>query len=105
MSPLGTKPLLPPAVAETDPAKIVDPAKANDPAKIRDAAQQFEALLLGQILRSVRESGGGGWLGSDSSSSSDGITELAEQHLASMLAQQGGLGLAGLISQGLERKP
>ena len=34
-----------------------------DPAKIRDAAQQFEALLIGQILRSARESGKG-WLGS-----------------------------------------
>jgi Rod binding domain-containing protein len=32
--------------------------KAADPAKIRDAAQQFEALLLGQILRSARTGGG-----------------------------------------------
>ena len=30
------------------------------PDKVRDAAQQFEALLIGQMLRAVRESGG--WL-------------------------------------------
>jgi flagellar protein FlgJ len=78
--------------------------KADDPAKVRDAAQQFEALLIGQILKSVRESGAG-WLGSGSDSSSDCATEFAEQHLATTLAQQGGLGLADLISKGLRRDP
>jgi flagellar protein FlgJ len=101
MSPLGINSLVP-ATVETAGAKTPDAAKAKDPAKIRDAAQQFEALLLGQILRSVREADGG-WLGSGSGASSDSLTEFAEQHLASMLAQHGGLGLAGLISQGLER--
>ena len=102
MSPIGMKPLLPMASAEVDPARLADSAKTKDPAKIRDAAQQFEALLLGQILRSVRESSGG-WLGS-AGSSSDCATEFAEQHVAAMLSQQGGLGLATLITQGLERE-
>jgi Rod binding domain-containing protein len=75
-------------------------AKVDDPAKIRDAAQQFEALLLSQILRTVRESGGG-WLGSGGDPSSDCATEFAEQHFASLLARQGGLGLATLIAKGL----
>jgi len=103
MSPLGSTTLLRTAAADnaTPALPLVTAAQAKDPAKIRDAAQQFEALLLGQILRSVRESGAGGWL--DSGSASDSLTEFAEQHLASMLAQQGGLGLSGLISQGLER--
>jgi len=94
MSPLGTKPVFTGA-AEIDPAKIAGGAKT------REAAQQFEALLLGQILKSARESSGG-WLGS-AGSSSDCATEFAEQHVAAMLAQQGGLGLATLITQGLER--
>ena len=76
-------------------------SKTDDPAKVRDAAQQFEALLIGQMLRSVRESGGG-WLGGGDASS-DCLTEHAEQHFATMLAQQGGLGLADLISRGLKR--
>jgi flagellar protein FlgJ len=82
----------------------LQPKKADDPAKVRDAAQQFEALLIGQILRSVRESGGG-WLGSGGDPSGDCATEYAEQHFATTLAQQGGLGLADLISKGLRRDP
>ena len=42
--------------------------KADSPAKVHDAAQQFEALLLGQILESVSQ--GGGWLGSGEDSAS-----------------------------------
>jgi peptidoglycan hydrolase FlgJ len=74
----------------------------NDSAKVRDAAQQFEALLLGQILKSVRQSGGG-WLG-ESDASADCATEFAEEHFAAMLARQGGLGLAALIARGLDRE-
>src|SRR5947209_12326418 len=78
--------------------------KPDDPAKVRDAAEQFEALLLGQILRSERESGGG-MMGSGSSGPGDCATEFAEQHLASALAHSGGLGLANLIASGLESRP
>ena len=76
--------------------------KGADPARIRTAAQQFEGLLLAQILRSAHESGSG-WLGSDSDSSSDCATDYAEEQLASAMAQQGGLGLSKLIAEGLER--
>ncbi|HLI87027.1 MAG TPA: hypothetical protein VKV17_24180 [Bryobacteraceae bacterium] len=73
----------------------------SHPTSARDAAQQFEALLLSEIMRSERESGGG-WLGSGEDASGDSAVEFAEQQLASVLARQGGLGLAGLISSGLE---
>lgn len=84
----------------------VDAAKtsahaANNPAKVHDAAQQFEALLIGQILRTERESGNG-WLGSGGDSASDCATEYAEQQFATLLARQGGLGLANLIAAGLK---
>jgi peptidoglycan hydrolase FlgJ len=77
------------------------PRAADTPAKVRDAAQQFEALLIGQILRTVRESGG--WLGT-SDSSSDCAMDYAEQQLALVMAQRGGLGLADLIAQGLGKQ-
>jgi Rod binding domain-containing protein len=67
--------------------------------KVRYAAQQFEALLIGQILRTVRESGG--WLGT-SDPSGDCATEYAEQQLATVIAQRGGLGLTDLIVRGLD---
>ena len=67
--------------------------RPDAPEKVLDAAQQFEALLLGQILRAARESGG---------SSSDCALDYAEQQFADVMARNGGLGLARLIVKGLE---
>jgi Rod binding domain-containing protein len=75
--------------------------QTDSPAKIHDAAQQFEGLLLAQILGSIHQ--GGGWLGSSDDSSS-AATGFAEQQLAGTLAQKGGLGLSKMISEGLERE-
>jgi peptidoglycan hydrolase FlgJ len=75
--------------------------KSRDPARVHEAAQQFEALLMGQILRSARQSGSG-WLGAEDSSA-ECATDYAEQQFSAVLAQQGGLGLADLIVKGLER--
>jgi len=94
-------PAIPPISALMSPA--ISPAKGNDPARARDAAQQFEALLIGQMLRSVRESGSS-WLGSEDSSG-ECATDYAEQQFAAVLAQNGGLGLAQIITRGLETKP
>ena len=38
----------------------------DDPAKIRESAKQFEALLIGQMLKSMHDSEGG-WLGTGDS--------------------------------------
>jgi Rod binding domain-containing protein len=78
------------------------PGKTEDPAKIRDAAQQFEALLIGQLLQSAR-AGGEGWLGGGGDSAGRCASDYAEQQFAAALAQSGGLGLASLVTAGLER--
>jgi Rod binding domain-containing protein len=83
------------------PALPPNPRPGKDPAKARDAAQQFEALLLGQILRSVREASGA----EQSDQAGSCASEFAEQQFALVLARQGGLGLAALIARGLEPKP
>ena len=77
----------------------------DSPDAIRDAAGKFEALLLAQMLRSARESdSGGGRPGGDPGA--DSLLEIAEGHLAEMLAARGGLGLANLIVQQLQpRQP
>lgn len=95
MPPGASLPLPPPPTA-------VASRKPDDPAKIHDAAQQFEALLLGQMLHSVRESAGN-WLKTGDDSSGDCATDFAEQQFAASMAKQGGLGLATLISTGLTR--
>ncbi len=76
--------------------------KPDNLARVRDAAEQFEALLLEQIFKSVRESGGG-WLGSGSGSGGDCAIEYAEQQMAIALAQRGGLGLAAMVRRGLQK--
>lgn len=89
---------LTPATFSRNPSPAAD---GRSPAKIRDAAQQFEALLIGQMLRAVRESGG--WMGT-SDPSGDCATEYAEQQFAAVISQRGGLGLSDLIARGLDRE-
>jgi peptidoglycan hydrolase FlgJ len=69
------------------------------PAKIKKAAEDFEALLIGQMLKSVRESSTSGW--GNSEQAGGAALDLAEQQIAQMIAANGGLGLARLISSGL----
>ena len=86
------------------PTSSTTPKPSTDsPQKIHDAAQQFEALLMTQILKSERESGNG-WLGSGGDSASECATDYAEQQFAALLSKQGGLGLANMIAAGLQSR-
>jgi flagellar protein FlgJ len=76
-------------------------SQADTPEKVHDAAQQFEALLIGQILRSARQDGTG-WFTDGEDPSGEVATDYAEQQFANVLAQRGGLGLADMIAKGLE---
>ena len=71
----------------------------DSPAKVRDAAQQFEALLISQMLSSVRANGGL----EKTDAAGDSALGYAEQQLGMSLARSGGLGLADLIAKGLEK--
>jgi Rod binding domain-containing protein len=96
--------LQPPAQASI-PASI--PASisraGDDSARLGEAACQFEALLIGQMLKSTRE-GDAGWLGTGEEDDQAGTTatELAEEQFAQAMARQGGLGLARLVVSGIE---
>jgi flagellar protein FlgJ len=85
------------------PAAAAPTTKADTPEKVRDAAQQFEALLIGQILRSARQ-GASGWFSDGENPSGEVATDYAEQQFAAVLAQRGGLGLADMIAKGLEQR-
>lgn len=73
----------------------------EDPRRIEGAAQQFEALLIGQMLKSTHESDDGGWTGTDNDDAGSQAVELAEEQLAQAMASHGGLGLARVIARGL----
>ncbi len=69
---------------------------ADKPTNLEQAAQSFEALLVGQMLKMVRESSQSGGLG-ESDSAGSSVYEMAEENLARELTRNGGLGLAKLI--------
>lgn len=86
--------------ALTGPAELMQ----KKPSKIHDAAQQFEALMIGEMLKSVRESSSDGWLGSGDSDASDSAQSMAETQFASALASGGGIGLAKMIERNLTKE-
>jgi peptidoglycan hydrolase FlgJ len=73
----------------------------EDPAKVKDAARQFEALLIGQMMKSMRDSEGG-WLGTGDDQAGSSAMEYAQEMFAQSLSANGGLGLANLVVKGLD---
>jgi peptidoglycan hydrolase FlgJ len=90
-------------VSPLSPIAPGNPQPKDDPAKVQDAARQFEALLLGQMMKSMRDSEGG-WLGTDQDDASSSAMEYAQEMFAQSLAARGGLGLASLVVAGLTPK-
>jgi Rod binding domain-containing protein len=80
--------------------------KTDSPEKIASVAKQFEALMIGQILKSAREASGGGWLtDEDDQDDTSGslVMEMAEESFSQALAARGGLGIAKMVTENLER--
>jgi flagellar protein FlgJ len=73
--------------------------------KTVSAAKDFEALLIGQMLKGMREEGAG-WLSSgdegSGDSTSDVILSIGEQQMAKALSAGGGLGLAHMIEANIK---
>jgi Rod binding domain-containing protein len=72
----------------------------NSPARIGKAATDFEALLLGQMLKSARE----GLEGDDDEKDPNStMIEFGEQQFAQALAGSGGFGIAKMVVAGLTK--
>jgi len=89
----------PVAAAQTVDAASSEYAKPKNEA---EAAKQFEAMLIGEMLRTAHESGPG--LGGEEDSSGETMWDLSAQEFAQVLADKGGMGLAQLIAQGLRER-
>jgi Rod binding domain-containing protein len=76
---------------------------AKEKQKETGASKDFEALLIGQMLRSVREEGSG-WLGTGEDQASAAAFGFGEEQLAKALTAGGGLGLSKVIATGLAAK-
>jgi murein DD-endopeptidase MepM/ murein hydrolase activator NlpD len=87
------------APASTDPA-----AAAARRAKVRELAEQFESMLIAQMLRQMRQS-----MLSDDSGESDGLgsqtmTDTVDSQLALTLSHSSRLGLADFLAKAIERQ-
>jgi Rod binding domain-containing protein len=72
----------------------------DSPARIAHAATDFEALLLGQMLKSAREAGEGD---DDEKDPNSTMIEYGEQQFAQTLASSGGFGIAKMVVAGLTK--
>jgi peptidoglycan hydrolase FlgJ len=78
-------------------------AKKNDDAALVAVAQQFEALFMQMMVKSMRDAGGGGGL--LDSEQSRTFVDMYDKQMATALSQQGkGIGLADLLVQQLRGK-
>lgn len=80
------------------------PADRNappSPEKLHTIAQQFEALLIGEMLKTTREAAKESSGEEDSDAGGDSAMDMAQTQFAQSLAMQGGLGLSHLIETGL----
>lgn len=72
------------------------------PRNLPEAAQQFESLLIAELLRSAHGDEGG-WLGSGEDSAAAPTMGMAEESLAQSMASHGGLGLSKYVVQSLSK--
>jgi len=85
--------------APVSAAAPFSPAAELKPKDAAGAAKQFESLLMAQMLRTARESS------EDDDSTAETMFDVAGQQFAQVLASNGGLGLAKLITRDLAPKP
>jgi Rod binding domain-containing protein len=72
----------------------------DSPARVGRAATDFEALLLGQMLKSAREAGESDEEEKDPNST---MIDFGEQQFAQALASSGGFGIAKMVVAGLTK--
>jgi Rod binding domain-containing protein len=83
---------------------MAEPPLARLPKTLPAAAQQFEALMIAQLLKQARGEEGG-WMGSGEDTGSATAAGLAEEQFAQALAKSGGLGLSAQIVSSLSARP
>jgi Rod binding domain-containing protein len=73
------------------------------PAKLAEAARQFEALMIGELLKSA-DSEKSTWLDDDDAdNASETAVGMAQTQLAQAMASRGGFGLASTIEKTMNR--
>ncbi len=81
-------------------ARLRQDAQRHDPAALKEATVQFEALIVGMLLKTSREASLGE--GIFDNAQSQQYLELMDQQVAMELARNGGLGFGKLLVEGLK---
>lgn len=97
--PAAALPLVDPQVPASLKARRTE---GNDPAKVKKVAQDFEAMFIGMMLKSMRDTVGkdkltGGGHGEET------FRSLLDQEYAQTAAKSGGIGLATMMEKELTR--
>ena len=74
---------------------------ASTPEKLHSVAQQFEALLINELLKTAREAAKDD--DSDGDQAGDSAMDMAQSQFAQSIAMSGGLGLSHMIESGVAR--
>jgi murein DD-endopeptidase MepM/ murein hydrolase activator NlpD len=92
------------AIAVDGPAPAAAPVSAAARAKVKQLAQEFESLLMSQMLKEMRKS----MLSEDEDQEpgfgAANMTEMMDTALGAALSRAGGFGLADVMLRGLDRQ-
>ena len=91
-----------PSIAAAQQPLALSGTKAPSPEKLHTVAQQFEALLIGEMLKSIHEAAKDTG-DDDDDAGGDSAMDMAQTQFAQSIAMQGGLGLSHLIETGLAK--
>jgi Rod binding domain-containing protein len=69
----------------------------KDPKSVHRVAQEFESLLISQLLKSMKQ----GALGEEGGGANDSVMQYAQESMARVLSQNGGIGMASVIERAL----
>jgi Rod binding domain-containing protein len=72
----------------------------KDPRNVHRVAQEFESLMISQLLKSMKQ----GALGEEDSGANDSVMQYAQESLARVLSQNGGIGMASVIERALTQR-
>ena len=84
------------ALKSSNPIDLTASSDLKRPADAHEAAQDFEALMISQMLKSAR--GSGNWMGVEAKGSNP-MMAMAEEQLARSMAAHGVFGIARILEQ------
>lgn len=72
----------------------------NDSKSVHRVAQEFESLLISQLLKSMKQ----GALSEEDGGANDSVMQYAQESMAQVLSQNGGMGIANVVERALTQR-